>query len=138
MKHAETPPAAIRVRPTPWDGLVALAVAAFALFLLYLFRPAPGNFLTATVVLNNEVIAQYPLSSLSEPVTLYLEELDYPLTIQAERGRIRISESSCPGEDCVHTGWLTRAGQSAVCLENRVSVTVVSQGENDAPDAIVR
>ena len=60
MKHAGTPPAAIRVRPTPWDGLVALAVAAFALFLLYLFRPAPGNFLTATVVLNNEVIAQYP------------------------------------------------------------------------------
>ena len=81
MKHAGTPPAAIRVRPTPWDGLVALAVAAFALLLLYLFRPAPGNFLTATVVLNNEVIAQYPLSSLSEPVTLYLEELDYPLTI---------------------------------------------------------
>ena len=135
MKHAGTPPAAIRVRPTPWAGHVALAVAAFALFLLYLFRPAPGNFLTATVVLNNEVIAQYPLSSLSEPVTLYLEELDYPLTIQAERGRIRISESSCPGEDCVHTGWVSVSGGQIVCLPNRRIISVTGS-EAPAGDGV--
>ena len=124
MKHAETPPAAIRVRPTPWDGLVALAVAAFALFLLYLFRPAPGNFLTATVVLNNEVIAQYPLSSLSEPVTLYLEELDYPLTIQAERGRIRISQANCPDQVCVRQGRIQYQEETIVCLPHRLVVRI--------------
>ena len=131
MKHAETPPAALRVRPTPWDGLVALAVAAFALFLLYLFRPAPGNFLTATVVLDGEVIAEYDLSALTDPVSLRLDDIPYPLTIQAEPGRIRIVESSCPSQDCVHTGWVSRSGGQIVCLPNRL---VISVSGSDAPE----
>lgn len=135
MKHAETPPAAIRVRPTPWDGLVALAVAAFALFLLYLFRPAPGNFLTATVVLNNEVIAQYPLSSLSEPVTLYLEELDYPLTIQAERGRIRDLRELLPRRGLRPHRLGVGFRRQIVCLPNRLIISVTGS-EAPAVDGV--
>lgn len=124
MKHIGFPPAAARTRPALGDGLVVLAVAAFALFLLYLFRPAPGSFLTATVLLDHETIAQYELSALDQPVTLSLEDVDYPLTIRAERGRIRVLDSTCPGEDCVHTGWVSASGGQIVCLPNHLIISV--------------
>ena len=93
--------------------------------------------LTAEVRQNGVLVQRIALTGLKEPVTFTLTG-EYENTILAENGRVCIKSATCPHQDCVHTGWLTRAGQSAVCLENRVSVTVVSQGENDAPDAIVR
>lgn len=76
--------AADRRRPTPWDFVVALIVAAAAVALLFLLKQESGNFLTATVVLDGETIAQYDLTALTGPVTLEVEDASYPLTIQAE------------------------------------------------------
>ncbi|UQT48164.1 NusG domain II-containing protein [Flavonifractor plautii] len=96
-------PAAERRLPTLPDGVVALLVAAAAVALL--FSSAGGEqLLTASVVLEGETIAEYELSTLTGPVTLVVDEAPYPLTIQAEPGRIRIAESACPSQDCVHTG----------------------------------
>jgi len=97
-------PAAERRRPTLPDGVVALLVAAAAVALLFFLQPEESNFLTASVVLEGETIAEYELSTLTGPVTLVVDEAPYPLTIQAEPGRIRIAESACPSQDCVHTG----------------------------------
>ena len=126
--------AADRRRPTPWDFVVALIVAAAAVALLFLLKQESGNFLTATVVLDGETIAQYDLTALTGPVTLEVEDASDPLTIQAEPGRIRILESSCPGLDCVHTGWADRAGQQIICLPNRLVISLegTSSGDIDA------
>ena len=93
--------------------------------------------LTAEVRQNGVLVQRIALTGLNEPVTFTLTG-EYENTVLAENGRVCIKSATCPHRDCVHTGWLTRAGQSAVCLENRVSVTVVSQEEAHAPDAIVR
>ena len=37
---------------------------------------------------------------------------------------VRVSESDCPNQDCVHSGAISRAGQSIVCLPARVAVTL--------------
>ena len=68
------------------------AVAAAAVALLFFLQPEESNFLTASVVLEGETIAEYELSTLTGPVTLVVDEAPYPLTIQAEPGRIRIAE----------------------------------------------
>ena len=129
------PSAADRRRPVWGDGLVALLVAAAAVVLLFLFRPEGGNFLTATVVLEGETIARYDLSALAGPEELEVEGAAYPITIQAEPGRIRILESGCPGQDCVHTGWASQAGQQIICLPNRLVISL-SGGASDDIDAI--
>ncbi len=56
------------------------------------------------------------------------------LTITIENGRVRVSESGCPDRVCVHTGWLSRGGQSAVCVPAGVCVRVT--GGNDAVDGV--
>lgn len=128
-------PAAERRRPTPCDLLVAILVAAAAVALLFALRQESGNFLTATVVLDGETIAQYDLTTLTEPVTLDVDGASYPLTIQAEPGRIRILESSCPGQDCVHTGWANQAGQQIICLPNRLVISLEG-GTTEDIDAV--
>ena len=47
----------------------------------------------------------------------------------------RVAESDCPGQDCVHTGTITRAGQSIVCLPEQVVVQLTGGG--GGPDAVL-
>ena len=105
--------AADRTRPTFLDGLVVLAVLVAAGAILFAFRPKNGNFLTARIVLDNELVAEISLSDLGEPVT-----------IEAEQGKTRVLHSDCPSQDCVHTGWVSRSGGQIVCLPNRLVITV--------------
>ena len=114
------PSAADRRRPVWGDGLVALLVVLAAAALLFALRPESGNFLTASVVLKGETIATYDLSALTGPVEL---------------GRICIAESSCPGRDCVHTGWVSRAGGQIICLPNRLVISLTGSG-SDEIDAV--
>ena len=117
-------PAADRRRPTLWDGVVALAVVALAVLLVFLLRPAEGSNLTAVITLDGETVAQYRLDQLSQPVTLTVDEGTYPLTIRAEQGRICIEHSDCPSQDCVRTGWISRPGQQIICLPNRLVISL--------------
>ena len=48
--------------------------------------------------------------------------------LEVEAGRIRFHASPCRGQQCIHSGWLSRAGDFAACLPNRVSVALVSAG----------
>lgn len=128
-------PAVERRRPTVWDGLVVLAVVLFAGALVFLLRPSEGSAITAVVTLDGQVVAQYRLDQLTEPVTLTLEEASYPLTIQVEQGRICIAHSDCPSQDCVRTGWISRPGQQIICLPNRLVISL-SGTETEGFDAV--
>ena len=120
--------AAERTRPTVWDGLVVLAVLAAAGLILFLFRPGEANFLTARIVLDNVLVEEIDLNALTGPVTLDVPGARYPITVEADAGRVRIAHSDCPSQDCVHTGWVSRPGGQIVCLPNRLVISVVGSG----------
>ena len=61
---------------------------------------------------------------------------DYRLTILLDRDGARVAASDCPGQDCVHTGTITRAGQSIVCLPEQVVVQLTGGG-GGGPDAVL-
>ena len=42
--------------------------------------------------------------------------------VEIAAGRARIARDPSPRQYCVRTGWLTQAGQSAICLPNRTSI----------------
>ena len=123
------PPAADRRRPVWGDGAVVLLVAAAAVALLFLLRPAEGGALTASVVLDGGTVAEYDLSALDGPVTLTPEGTAYPLTIELTPEGVRIAESACPGQDCVHTGRISRAGGQIICLPNRLVISLAGDAD---------
>lgn len=131
------PPAAERRGPVFWDGIIALLVVLAAGTLFFLLRPQEGNFLTAAVVLDGEQIAEYQLSALTQPELLTLETVPYPITLEFAPGGVRILESACPGQDCVHAGWLRHSGGRIICLPNRLVISLTaSGGGSDDFDAV--
>ncbi len=48
-----------------------------------------------------------------------------------DSGGVCVVHSDCPGQDCVHTGRITRSGQSIVCLPEQVVIQLTG-GTSDA------
>lgn len=47
--------------------------------------------------------------------------------LEVRDGKIRFVESPCSGKQCIHSGWLSEAGDFAACLPNRVSLVVAGK-----------
>lgn len=54
------------------------------------------------------------------------------VVIRYGQGTVCFASSDCPDGVCVRTGVLNRAGQTAVCLPNRLVIRVEGEGDVDA------
>jgi hypothetical protein len=54
--------------------------------------------------------------------------------IVIHHGRARFEHSPCTNQYCVHQGWLSRAGQVAICLPNQVGLELL--GSNKPYDSL--
>ncbi|MBZ0104557.1 MAG: NusG domain II-containing protein [Sulfuricella denitrificans] len=54
--------------------------------------------------------------------------------ITVENRRVRVTRDPSPRQYCVKQGWLSRAGESALCLPNQVSVELI--GADRAYDSL--
>jgi len=117
-----------RLRPKKADLLVLAVILVAAAALGLALRPRGEGPLTAVVTVDGAEVARRDLERLEGPEQLEIPGLAYPLTVEFDRGRVRVSQAGCPGEDCVHTGWVSRPGGQIVCLPNRLSVTLTGGG----------
>lgn len=51
----------------------------------------------------------------------------YNNTVTVRDGRVAVTDSDCPGADCVSCGWIGSSGRSIVCLPNGIEIRVVSK-----------
>lgn len=51
----------------------------------------------------------------------------YTNTVTIQDGKVSITQSNCPGGDCVACGWAASSGRSIVCLPNGVEIRILSQ-----------
>lgn len=130
-------PSSPKLRPTWWDGAVAALVAALAVLsaVWYYGGLESSGPLTATILHRGQVVQTVRLDRLTEELTVLVEGT-YHLTVTLDKTGVRVAESDCPGQDCVHTGTITRAGQSIVCLPEQV-VVQLSGGGTGGPDAVL-
>ena len=110
------------------DAIAILIVVVLIVISCIFFLPR-GETENASVEVfrNGEKVYEF---SLKEDRNFTVEG-EYINVIAIKDGRVSIVESDCPGTDCVHTGWISSAGKSIVCLPNRVEVRVTSFDEVD-------
>ena len=143
-----------KFRPTAWDGLVVLCVAALALGIAF-FQWRGGDSageLTAVVTIDGAEADRFrPAELLEAPRTYsangYTLEVTYGLRGEASpldhvntgaEAGLRVSHSDCPTQDCVRTGTITRSGQSVVCLPARFILRLEGgTPDQDAVDAVL-
>ena len=126
-----THPFSPKLRPTLWDGVVAALVATLAIVTaLCFYGRRTGAPQTVTITHRGALIQTIRLTGLTETITV-ASDGDYHLEIQVDRGGVCVVHSDCPGQDCVHTGRITRSGQSIVCLPEQVVIQLTG-GTSDA------
>lgn len=123
----------LSVKFNRYDALIVLTVLllAAALFVRQLPGEAHGV-LTLTVASDGVILEKAALDDM-EGEHRY-QSGGYMIVVLVENGSVRVVSSDCPNQDCVHTGAISRAGQSIVCLPARLSVTL--SGEDAGYDLI--
>lgn len=114
------------------DFFLILAVLAGAVLLLLPQWLANENTVIAEVTVDGVTVQEIPLKPSDEKQQYTLEN---GVVLETENGTIRFFESDCPDAVCVHTGALSRAGESAACVPNK-TVVVLKSEKNAAVDGI--
>lgn len=114
------------IRTGDWLVLLTGAILVGALFAtLWHFEPAgkvrirSGDRIFATYSLNQEraIDVTGPLGS---------------TRIIIHHHQARIQSSPCRNQYCVRQGWLSHAGQAAICLPNRITLELVGEKGYDS------
>ena len=127
-----------KLRPTLWDGLVVLSVLLLlAVSVLGLWHGGQSTALTAVISVDGETVEQVDLSKLEEPEEKTLHANGYTLHLRLDATGAVVAESDCPTQDCVHTGKITRSGQSIICLPARVTIQLSGAAEENDVDVVI-
>ena len=142
-----------KLRPTVWDGLVVLCVAALAVGVAFFqWRGGTTEALTAVVSVDGTEADRFAPADLLEAPRTYANNgytLEVALSIDYEHpassalpssgeSGLRVARSDCPTQDCVHTGTISRSGQSIVCLPARIIIRLEGgTPEDGGVDAIL-
>ena len=107
-------------------AILALSVAGFIL----LRRPA-GGAAKIEISIAGEVTNVYSLGQDAD----YEIKSDYGYnTIHVENGQVSVTDTDCPGKDCMNFGAISREGQIILCLPHKLSVRIT--GGEEGLDAV--
>ena len=109
---------------------VLLLAAAAAVWLAV--RAAAVDTAAAQVYLAGELVAELPL----DRDGTYEVEGAYHNTVTVKDGKVAVTESDCPGGNCLHSGWISTAGRSIVCLPNRMEIRLTGAA-SDGVDIVI-
>lgn len=127
------------LRPKPLDALVAAVVIALAVVtaLLFYLPNAQGGQRTVVITQRGQEVCRQDINipGFDKERVVALDDGVYHLTVRINDGGVYVSDSDCPGQDCVHTGVIRQAGQSIVCLPAQVVISIVST--SSAVDAVL-
>ena len=111
----------MRLRFQKGDLLAVAAVLLLAAAVFALFLPSRnGDAAVVEIYRNGQRSHAFPLNA-DRQVTI---TGDYTNVVTISGGKVAITESSCPGGDCISCGWVSSAGRSIVCLPNGVEIRI--------------
>jgi hypothetical protein len=103
-----------------------LVLISSTLCVIYLFLTLWTNEHAAKVQirLGDKIYATYSLNQQRE---IHIHGKIGDATISIAQGKARFVKSPCHTQYCVHQGWLTHAGQVAICLPNQISLELLGE-----------
>ena len=114
-----------RIRKYRLDIIVIAALLVISLSVLLAVKLTRKDGAAVKIEIDGRTVGEYPL---------YLDG-EYTLNggtnvLKIEDGRAYMIHSDCPDHTCERTGKISYAGQTIVCLPNKVSVTVIGTTED--------
>lgn len=112
--------------------LAVLLLCAGLSFLVYflLFR-APGS--TVTVTVDGIPYASYPLST---DLRVEIKGTNGTDVLQLQGGIVQMLQADCPDRICVSHKPISHAGESIICLPNRIVVEIKGTADSPVVDSV--
>lgn len=98
------------------------------LLVIYLFQTLWSNehATKVQITIGDKVYGTYSLNQQRE---IHIHGKLGDAVISIAQGKARFAKSPCNTQYCVHQGWLTRAGQAAICLPNQISLELLGEAK---------
>jgi len=111
------------------SSLLVLTGVTFAM----VYFPKNNESLIANVYLKKEKIKTINLTELGDEPELYTVNIDEDehVHIEAKHNAIRVVESTCPHQYCVHTGWIDSEGRSIICVPYELVISIEGNASFD-------
>ena len=108
-------------KPLLGDWLVIIISLVAVIFMFQLFwSTEQGSKLK--VRQGDKIIGTYDLNQTRD---LHIHGAVGDSLISIVQGKVRFKQSPCRNQYCVHQGWLSRAGQVAICIPNQISLQLI-------------
>lgn len=108
-------------KPLIGDWLVIFASVVLVIFMFqrfWVFEQASN----LKIRQGNQIVGTFDLDQTRE---LHIRGPIGESIIVINQGKVRFKQSPCHNQYCVHQGWLSRAGQVAICLPNQISLQLM-------------
>lgn len=126
-----------RKRTAAVSAVLALVFAAALVFCVIILN-SRGEGKTACIYSDGKLVEKIDLDRLSEKRTIRIEtESGGYNIIEAEPGRIHVTEASCPDKVCIRTGYISDSALPVSCLPNKLVVKIEGASAEGEPDIIV-
>jgi len=134
-----------KLKPALWDGVVVLLVMLLAILCGAAIwgKYDQAEQMTVVVSIEGKEVKRCALEDFPVAEQVYANN-GYTLKValaekkSSDQLGIQVNESDCPTQDCVHTGTITRSGQSIVCLPARIIIQLEGGSDaNDGPDIVI-
>ena len=110
-----------------WIAIALVMILAIGVGLLFLPSSEGAEDSVVQIYQDGQLIREIPLTS-DETIAITGK---YENTLVIHEGSVAITHSTCPGADCVHSGSISKAGRSLVCLPNALEIRITGAQEID-------
>ena len=125
---------------TRTDWILIILVVSVSLLLLGLrFLPVSDAQVQARVELEGRTVRTLNLQAVEGSVVAIPFKGGEAL-LEVKGGAIRLlpmPDSVCPRKICSHTGWIRRAGETIICVPNRLAIRLTGESEGGV-DAVTK
>lgn len=127
-----------------FDGVIIISLIILSFLPYGIFAYSQGNYslktdeTTAVVSIDGKPVDEFILNAHTphKEITYHPKGKQYNI-IELEGTRIRVKEDNSPDQVAVNTGWISKPGQTSVCLPHRLVVEIKGVPLDDDDDMII-
>lgn len=120
---------ALKMKPLDFIIILVFFVASFSVLAFLPSRKAGAE---AVVRINGKVVRTFNLTE-NQSWTYQAKNGNWNI-IQVEDGKIRDKADNSPDQIAVHRGWISKVGETAICLPHNLVIEVMSGQKNTGVD----
>lgn len=118
----------------PWDYLLLVAMIICTFLPLKIFQMSMTNAVGepyAIVRINGEVVDRFNLAEVKSLTKTYYPDKDQYNIIEIKNGEIRDKEDNSPDQIAVKRGWVSKKGETIICLPHNLIIEISQEGVDD-------